>query len=574
VKALETTLGEEFVPGSNLKGAVEGANWCFLLPSLEIGRVVSVGPPSPSALTALARWSEEIAVCAPARDLRRLRGMIDGDQMGNVEWLAAERAGKIPLPNESADLVLFAKRPQARRLARGRKMQEEAERLLKPGGVLYVESRFAVDRNRSAEAQKRLLGRSERLDLFWLAPAWGEMRVAAPLADRRAIAYLERRFLTGRLRRRQLLKRPGPVLGRYGPTNRLLGRRGALLGGARSPLTEGPPSYLQSIAASSGTDIEHHRWGFAAPGDYTSQKVLFFLFEGEDETAKSVVKITRHPRLNPRLENEWRALTLLRGRGIGIEGTLPSPVFFGYHAQLAIVGETAVEGTPFGKRTLATADCPHARMVVDWLLKLGVATAHRPDGPLDVALRLEGLREGFRDLYRLESGHDQFLADQVAAIGEGQNDLPLVFQHGDPGPWNVIVTHAGQPAFLDWEAADPDGLPLWDLFHFLRSFAFSISKRAGRRDPIRSFADQVLADSKLNRLLVETTRRFCAETALSPSLVEPLFYLCWMHRALKEVTRLPPGRLEGGRYVNLLRLAIDHRDSPGLRRLFSLSHGS
>jgi hypothetical protein len=574
VKALESTLGEGFVPGSNLKGAVEGANWCFLLPSLEIGRVVSVGAPSPSAFTALARRSEEIAVCAPARNLRRLRGVIDGDQVRNVEWLATDGDGTIPLPNESADLVLVAQRPQARRLARGRKMEEEVERLLKPGGVVYVESRSAVDRNRLAEAQKGPLGRSERLALFWLAPAWGEMRVAAPLADRRAIAYLERRFLTNRPLRRQLLKRPGPVLARYVLTNRLLGRRGALLGGAGSALAEGPPSYLQSIAASSGEDIEHLRWGFAAPGNYTSQKVLFFLFEGGGETARSVVKITRDPRLNSRLENEWRALTLLRGRGIGIEGTLPSPIFFGYHARLAIVGETAVEGTPFGERTLATADCPHAYKVVDWLLKLGLATAHRPDGTLDVALRLDELRDRFSDLYRLESSHNQFLADQVAAIRKGQNDLPLVFQHGDPGPWNVIVTHAGQPAFLDWEAADPDGLPLWDLFYFLRSFAFSISKRAGRREPIRSFADQMLADSELNRLLVETTRRFCAEAALSPSLVEPLFYLCWMHRALKEATRLPSGRLEGGRYVNLLRLAIDRRDSPGLRRLFSLSHGS
>ena len=572
--ALGSTADGQVVPGSNIRGAVEGANWRFLLPSLELSRVVSLGAPSPSAFTALARRSQEIAVCAPARDLRRLRGVIDGDQLGNVEWLAAERDGTIPLPNESADLVFVAQRLPARRLARGRKMEEEVERLLKPGGVLYVESRFAIDRDRFAGAQKRQPGRLKRLALFWLAPAWGEMRVAAPLADRRTLAYLERRFLTSRLRRRQLLKRPGAVLGRYVLTNRLLGRRGVLLGGAGNALAQGPPSYLQSIAASSGTDIEHQRWGFAAPGDYTSQKVLFFLFEGGDETAKSVVKITRDPRLNPRLENEWQALTLLRGRGIGIEGTLPSPVFFGYHAQLAILGETAVEGTPFGKRTLATADCPHAHKVVDWLLKLGVATAHEPDARLDVALRLEELRDEFRDIYRLESGHTQFLADKVAAIREGQDNLPLVFQHGDPGPWNVIVTHAGQPAFLDWEAADPDGLPLWDLFYFLRSFAFSISKRAGRRDPIRSFTDQVLADSKLNRLLVETTRRFCAETALSPGLVEPLFYLCWMHRALKEATRLPPERLDGGRYVNLLRLAIDRRDSPGLRRLFSLSPGS
>jgi hypothetical protein len=58
---------------------------------------------------------------------------------------------------------------------------------------------------------------------------------------------------------------------------------------------------------------------------------------------------------------------------------------------------------------------------------------------------------------------------------------------------------------------------------------------------------------------------------LDPALVEPLFYTCWMHRALKEATRLQPDRLESGTYVRLLRLCVARRDAPGLRRLFSLS---
>ena len=70
--------------------------------------------------------------------------------------------------------------------------------------------------------------------------------------------------------------------------------------------------------------------------------------------------------------------------------------------------------------------------------------------------------------------------------------FPLVFQHGDPGPWNVLITSDGRPGFLDWEAAEPHGMPLWDLFHFLRSFGFQVSRAAGTRDPLRSFAEQFL----------------------------------------------------------------------------------
>jgi hypothetical protein len=90
---------------------------------------------------------------------------------------------------------------------------------------------------------------------------------------------------------------------------------------------------------------------------------------------------------------------------------------------------------------------------------------------------------------------------------------------------------------------------------------------------MRSFDEQLLAESELGRLLVRTTSRFCAEAGLATELVAPLFYVCWMQRALKEVTRLHPRRLDRGRYVNLLRVAIDRREAPGLRRLFTLSAG-
>jgi hypothetical protein len=162
----------------------------------------------------------------------------------------------------------------------------------------------------------------------------------------------------------------------------------------------------------------------------------------------------------------------------------------------------------------------------------------------------------------------------MSALAANADALRLVFQHGDPGPWNLVVTADGSPGFLDWESADPDGMPLWDLFHFLRSFGLTVSQKAGRRDPGTSFVDQILAPSGLNRILVETTKRFCDETDLPTRLVEPLFYFCWVHRAVKEASRLPREELETGRYFNLLLLAVARRDAPGLQRLFSLASGA
>jgi hypothetical protein len=393
------------------------------------------------------------------------------------------------------------------------------------------------------------------------------MRLAAPAGDRAAIQYMERRFLKPILRR-QVVKRPRQTFARSLLMSRLLGRRALVCTGSDEPAA-GPPDYVREIAVQAGAAVDGLRWALAAPGDYRSQKVLLFLFD-DDGGARSVVKITRDPGYNPRLENEWRALTLLEQQGIGSPRARPSPLFLGHHAGLAVLGQTAVRGTPFTQCTQSREAWHHARSVVECLLELGATTSHRPENPCDVVALLRAALARFDELYRPAQQTTEFLAEQVEAIADGGDGLRLVFQHGDPGPWNLLLTPEGQPVFLDWEAADPEGLPLWDLFHFLRSFGLSIPQR-GRRDPLRCFADQMLATSELNRVLVDATDRYCVATALSPRLVEPLFFLCWVHRAIKEASRLPLDRLQSGRYLNILRVAIERRDAPGLQRLFSLA---
>jgi hypothetical protein len=555
VGPLDNELKARFAPGSNVKGAVGGASWCFLLPSLDLGRIVCLGRPSPAGLATLTSLGDEVAVCATVQDLTRLRHAIGSPGPTNVSLLEMNPLGAAPLPDGAADLVVVPRLPLLRRNARADCL-ERARRLLKPDGVIYVEG--------------RLSGRFEIGTLLWLAPAWGEVRMAAPLGDRRTISYLEQRFLERRVLRRQLLRRPRRVLGRQPTVGRIVRRRGALLGRPGERLGVGPPEYVRAIAADAGIDVESSRWALAAPGDYPSQKVLLFLFGSADEAPESVVKITRDPDLNFRLENEWRALTILREHEVGTDDTIPRPLFLGSHRGHSVLGESAIEGVPFRERTRATADCPYARAAVEWLLELGTATASEPRADARGALdELDALFQQFTRTYRLEPKEEDFLGAHVEALVRCGDGFPLVFQHGDPGPWNVLVTSDGRLAFLDWEAAVPLGMPLWDLFHFVRSYSLDVSRAGGTREPLQSFAEQFLEQSAVNRLLVDAITRFRARTGLAGEFVEPLFYTCWMHRGVKEAATLPPHRLESGRYVNLLRLAIERRDSPGLRALFS-----
>ena len=56
-----------------------------------------------------------------------------------------------------------------------------------------------------------------------------------------------------------------------------------------------------------------------------------------------------------------------------------------------------------------------------------------------------------------------------AALAELDDErrLPACWVHGDFAPWNIRQRPALAPALIDWEEAQPGGLPLHDAYHFL-----------------------------------------------------------------------------------------------------------
>jgi SAM-dependent methyltransferase len=573
---LETTRATAFIPATNLRGGVAGANWLFLLPSLELHLVVCLGAPPATTLVPVSRFSQDVAVISTnARQLHRVGEVNRRHGLTNIHRIVADRHTALPFAERSTDLVVITGHSEAKWLNRGGARLAELQRLLKPEGLIYFE--FGGLSNPLLRSP-RLWGGEGGVDhsvtpqLFWLTPLMGETETAVPMHDRATIRYFFRRGLYSPLAYQGAIWRIERFLSQHPLFSLLIRRHGALVGGGADNFADQPPQYLRLIAQEAGVDISQHRWGLAARGKYNSRKVQFILFDRASESPEYIVKMTRDSSLNVRLENQYRALTLLRAKGIGDRETLPQAVFFGYHANLAIQGETVIDGAPFLRQTRATADCPYAQAAINWLIRLGAATADPAAAtPSQAAEVLHALFEQFVQIYQPAPAYRDFLADQIAAVERGREAFPVVFQHGDPGIWNALVTPGGQAAFLDWEAAEPRGMPLWDLFYFLRSYSVRVARTQGTRDGLEGFAKQFLAESPLSPLVVESVERYCRQIGLPARLVEPLFHTCWMHRALKEATRLTSSRLERGHYVSLLRLCIDQREAPTLRRLFSLS---
>jgi len=317
----------------------------------------------------------------------------------------------------------------------------------------------------------------------------------------------------------------------------------------------------------------------SARGEYSSRKMLFYLFGRSDTIDRDrasdkgqpdyIVKMVRDPGLNYRLENEAQSLQLLAEKGLLDPEILPQVIFYGHHAGLALVGESIIEGVPFRQKTAATADCPYGLAVLDWFVELGAATADvQAVAPSDIAASLTQLLARFVQIYQPTPEQHDFLEQQIENLGRSAVPIPLVFQHGDPGPWNMLVTPSGRVGVFDGEAADPAGMPLWDLFYFMRSYSLDAARKQGMNNRLAAFTQQFLNDTPLSRLFIEIITEYCQRTGLDSRLVEPLFYTCWMHRSLKESMRLEQAKLKQGHFANLIWWCREHRDSATLNRLF------
>ncbi len=613
---LDVTRAARFTPGTNLRGEATGASWVFALPSLEIGTAVCLGAPPAGTLRGLAQRARSVVVVEPgARWRRRTQPWATGRDDVTLVASPAE------VPDGVADLVVLAP-AAARRLPRDAAATATLQRLLAADGVVFADCGVGPGPAGLAETLTRLLGAGRRTwltpsrgEVRSAVPAADEAAVAFVLAHRmgaRSVDLTEVKRATVRRRRdrdrrrartgaaaplaaaaappaaaRAPAPRPAPApagahrrLGRLrgpgtraldgaqravdrlesvvvgtGPLGRL-GRRHAVVAGPAGRLGAGPPQYVADVAAASGVDVTGLRWALSAPGEYSSRKVLVLLFGPQPGDGLSVVvKLTRDPALNPRLENEGAALRLCADAGV--EGA-PQHAFSGRHAGLALLGQHALAGRPFEAVASGRADDPHVRDAVDWVTDLGVRTADRGLPPTAVADAAADVLARFTDVYDSDAAERARLAALVDRLAGCQ--VPAVLAHGDPGTWNAMVTPEGRTAFLDWEAAEPSGLPLFDLFYLVRTVGLVAPGADVTRDHARGFARAFLADTPLRSLLVTATRRYAATVGVPHEAVEPLWALTWMHRALKEATRLPAGRLDQGHFVNVLRESLARPD--------------
>jgi aminoglycoside phosphotransferase len=304
----------------------------------------------------------------------------------------------------------------------------------------------------------------------------------------------------------------------------------------------------------------------ATPRFRASGHVVFLVLSDWLPTPILVGKVPRLPGDDRPLAREaanLRALQLVRAGGFDC---VPQLVAYETTPGQSLLLETAVLGAPV--RLGANGSTSIVDKVVDWLIEFHLATMRSCDTVAEWYERLVN-DPGEQFLVRLcSTTAERELVDRTTAIAAPLRDrkISLVFEHGDFSPPNILADHDGTIGIVDWELAEPDGLPALDLFFLLAATAFARDGASTEEGYVASFHRAFFGASAWARPYIS---RYAQRLGLSQHLLAPLFVLCWSRYVTTLAGRLHD--IEGGildsdtaawlrsnRYYSLWNYAVTH----------------
>lgn len=426
-----------------------------------------------------------------------------------------------------------------------------------PGGACYVEwGRPRLGGSRRVRWELRRAGLSEP-ECYWMWPPrrWRPARVWLPLP----VGAVASHFLALRLRKRKGIRHPlSRGIGGLWRLGGWLGLLAPVCGFGWKPAAADQPGSL-----SNQIRLHWTRWGLGpmprqvrcvmlAAGQDKRKKLTVLAFAGGSRKPDVVVKLARTPLSEPGLAREASVLDAIKDSPIAKIATVPRPIFCGQFGGTLAVAETAVEGRDLWTILDRSSFPSLANQLADTLAAIVPKDSAEDRWERSIAPVVAEFQSRFAEV--LDKAD---LGRQVQKL-RSLPPLPEVIEHRDCSPWNLMATSQGKLAFLDWESAVPDGLPVLDLAYFLVNSAFMLEGTLGSGHERTSYA-RLLAGSPTGAVVEGALARYRKRAGLPPGIIGPLRSLAWMVHACVEDERMRldhPGLSRQGGSSRSLYLAL------------------
>jgi hypothetical protein len=281
-------------------------------------------------------------------------------------------------------------------------------------------------------------------------------------------------------------------------------------------------------------------------GPRSVSKVVLLAFAEPSPIPMVAVKAPRVDQAALGILREGAALVSLAERRSRRVPGVPRLLFRREIGNVPLVGETALAGRPLESLLTRRSLAPWSVKVTDWLAALAQGPPARPadhwrDAIVDPVLSqfLEGFG-GVVDPGLLREGETI-----VRAIGS----LPPVSEQRDFGPWNLLVSPAGELAVLDWESAEVEGLPTLDLLYYLAYASFNVDRASDRESRVASYRRSLDPSTLTGAVRRDCLARYLETVGLEPACLAPLRVLVWLIHAhsdfchaAADVAGLPPAQ--------------------------------
>jgi len=225
-----------------------------------------------------------------------------------------------------------------------------------------------------------------------------------------------------------------------------------------------------------------------------------------------------------------------------------------------VIGESALVGTPIAALLTAREYPRLAGRVTDWLYALAQPALAEPR-----ETAWESLLSPTLDRFATEFGPvlDPAGVRRAREMLGGLGALPVVCEQRDCSPWNVFEGPEGI-VVLDWESAEPRGLPAMDLVYFATHAAYYLERawNTGRYEAAHAAAWS--RDTSIGRANHASAERYFDRLELDLALLRPIRIFAWMLHAHSDWVHLrddaggPPtaDRLATSRFFRLYKAEL------------------